>query len=152
MTEFIRKCIGDAVPTVTIKTYPNQKPWIDGSIRAPHLIMERWLGIWRNTNSVIIPSARQSNRQNISIETNWSHNSRAQTWDVSGRVDRQSRTTKVKPATSCFRTSYTFIAHFEDNTVPPTWPATKDCGLSFLTKSHILILKYNCDFILKMLT
>ena len=25
----------------------------------------------------------------------------------------------------------TFFAHFEDNTVPPTWPATKDCGLSF---------------------
>ena len=24
----------------------------------------------------------------------------------------------------------TFFAHFEDNTVPPTWPATKDCGLS----------------------
>ena len=34
MTEFIRKCIGDVVPTVTIKTYPNQKPWIDGSICA----------------------------------------------------------------------------------------------------------------------
>ena len=28
VTELIRKCIGDAVPTVTIKTYPNQKPWI----------------------------------------------------------------------------------------------------------------------------
>ena len=24
---FIKKCIGDDVPTVTIKTYPNQKPW-----------------------------------------------------------------------------------------------------------------------------
>ena len=34
VTEFIRKCIGDVVPTETIKTYPNQKPWIDGSIRA----------------------------------------------------------------------------------------------------------------------
>ena len=33
VTEFIRKCIGDVVPTVTIKTYPNTKPWIDGSIR-----------------------------------------------------------------------------------------------------------------------
>ena len=29
VTEFIRKCIGDVVATVTIKTYPNQKPWID---------------------------------------------------------------------------------------------------------------------------
>ena len=33
VTEFIMKCIGDVVPTVTIKTYPNHKPWIDGSIR-----------------------------------------------------------------------------------------------------------------------
>ena len=32
VTEFIRKCIGDIVPTVTIKTYPNQKPWKNGSI------------------------------------------------------------------------------------------------------------------------
>ena len=34
VTEFIRKCIGNVVPTVTIKTNPNQNPWIDGSIRA----------------------------------------------------------------------------------------------------------------------
>jgi hypothetical protein len=32
VTEFIRKWIGDVVPTVTIKTYPKQKLWIDGSI------------------------------------------------------------------------------------------------------------------------
>ena len=31
---FIKKCIGDVVPTVTIKTYPNQKPWMDDSIHA----------------------------------------------------------------------------------------------------------------------
>ena len=34
VSEFIRKCIGDVVPTVTTKTFPNQKLWIDGSIRA----------------------------------------------------------------------------------------------------------------------
>ena len=28
VSEFIRKCIGDVVPIVTIKTYPNQKPWM----------------------------------------------------------------------------------------------------------------------------
>jgi hypothetical protein len=32
----IRKCIGDVVPSGTIKTYPNQKPWIDGSITFNH--------------------------------------------------------------------------------------------------------------------
>ena len=30
----VSKFIGDVVPTATIKTVPNQKPWIDGSIRA----------------------------------------------------------------------------------------------------------------------
>ena len=34
VSEFIRKCIGDVVPMVNIKIFPNQKPWIDGSIRA----------------------------------------------------------------------------------------------------------------------
>jgi hypothetical protein len=30
---FINKFIDDVVPTVTICTYPNQKPWIIGNIR-----------------------------------------------------------------------------------------------------------------------
>ena len=30
---FINKCIDDVVPTVTVCTYPNQKPWITGNIR-----------------------------------------------------------------------------------------------------------------------
>ena len=29
---FINKCIDDVVPTVTVCTYPNQKPWITGNI------------------------------------------------------------------------------------------------------------------------
>jgi hypothetical protein len=32
ISEFIKKYIGDVVPTVTIKAYPNQKPWMDGGI------------------------------------------------------------------------------------------------------------------------
>ena len=29
----INKCIVDVVPTVNVRTYPNQKPWITGNIR-----------------------------------------------------------------------------------------------------------------------
>jgi hypothetical protein len=29
---FINKCIADVVPTVTVRSYPNQKPWIKGNI------------------------------------------------------------------------------------------------------------------------
>ena len=37
VTVFIKKCIEDVVPTVTIKTYPNQKPWIDGKTEIANL-------------------------------------------------------------------------------------------------------------------
>ena len=33
VTGVINKCIDDVVPTVTVRTYPNQKPWITGNIR-----------------------------------------------------------------------------------------------------------------------
>ena len=33
VTGFINKRIEDVVPTETILTYPNQKPWITGNIR-----------------------------------------------------------------------------------------------------------------------
>ena len=29
---FINKCIDDVIPKVTVRTYPNQKPWITGNI------------------------------------------------------------------------------------------------------------------------
>jgi hypothetical protein len=33
VTGFINKCIDDVVLTVTVHTFPNQKPWITGNIR-----------------------------------------------------------------------------------------------------------------------
>jgi hypothetical protein len=32
VTGFINKCIDDVVPTVRVRTYPNQKQWITGNI------------------------------------------------------------------------------------------------------------------------
>ena len=32
VTSFINKCIDDIVPTVTVGTYHNMKPWITGNI------------------------------------------------------------------------------------------------------------------------
>ena len=32
VSEFIRTCVEDVVPIATIKTFPNQKRWIDGRI------------------------------------------------------------------------------------------------------------------------
>ena len=33
VTGFINKCIKDVVPTVTVRTFTNQKPWITGNLR-----------------------------------------------------------------------------------------------------------------------
>ena len=33
VTDFISKCIEDVPPTVTVRTHPNQKPWITGNSR-----------------------------------------------------------------------------------------------------------------------
>ena len=32
VTGFINKCINDVIPTVTVRTYPNQNHWITGNI------------------------------------------------------------------------------------------------------------------------
>ena len=32
VTGFIKKCIEDVVPTVTVRTYPNEKLWVTGNI------------------------------------------------------------------------------------------------------------------------
>ena len=32
VTGFINKCIEHVLPKVTVRTYPNQKPWITGNI------------------------------------------------------------------------------------------------------------------------
>ena len=64
-----------------------------------------------------------------------SRNSTAQTRDVCGRVYRQSQITKktshVTDTEVLIPDKLNTFASFEDNTVPPTRPAPKDCGLSF---------------------
>ena len=46
VTGFINKCIDDVVPTVTVRTYPNQKPWITGNIstelKARAAVFKEW--------------------------------------------------------------------------------------------------------------
>ena len=135
VSEFIRKCIGDVVLTVAIKTYPNQKTWMDGSILAK---LKVWTTAFNHAkmtgneikNSVVIPSARHSNKWNVGIGTKWSLNSMSQTRDVCVRVHRQLLTTSHVTDTDILLPDKlnTFFAHFEDNTVPPTQPANKDCG------------------------
>ena len=71
VSEFISKCIGDVIPTASIRTFPNQKQWIDGSISAKLKARTTAFNqgkVTGNTNSLAIPSARQSNKLSVSIE------------------------------------------------------------------------------------
>jgi hypothetical protein len=81
------------------------------------LTMARQLGIRSNTNSVVILAIRHSNRKNISTETKW-------ITDYKGKTSHITDTVLLLDKLNT-------LACFEDYTVPPTQPATRDCGLSF---------------------
>ena len=61
---FIRMCIENVVPTVTIRTYPNQKPWIDWSINEK--LKPRTMDVYKQTS---YNPVRQSMRQHDSTVT-----------------------------------------------------------------------------------
>ena len=69
VTGFINKCIDDVVPTVTVRTYPNQKPWITGNIRI-ELKAKAAAFKERDTNPEEISQCPQTNHQtgNASIQ------------------------------------------------------------------------------------
>ena len=87
----------------------------------PYLTMARQLGIWQNTNRLIIPSARQSNRQDVNIETKWSRNSTDQTPEVwHGLQSIMAYKRKASPVADTdvllLDKLNNFFARFEDNT------------------------------------
>ena len=60
---FINKCIDEVPTTVTLHTYPNQKPWITGNIRTElELPLSRSGKLIRNP---AMPSDKPSNRQSV---------------------------------------------------------------------------------------
>jgi hypothetical protein len=64
---FINKCIDDVVPTVTVRTYPNQKPWITGNIstelKARAVAFKERTLTWKLIRNPAMPSDEPSNRQ-----------------------------------------------------------------------------------------
>jgi hypothetical protein len=69
---FINKCIDDVVPTVTVPTYPNQKPWITGNIRTKLPLSRSGTRIRELIRNPAMPSDKLSNRQssNTGIRSN----------------------------------------------------------------------------------
>ena len=86
-----------------------------------------------NTNSVVIPSVRRSNRENVSTEIKWSRNSTTKTiWHGLQTIrDYKGRTSHVADSNVLLPDKLNTFASFEDNTVPRMRIAPKDCGLLF---------------------
>ena len=106
VTGFINKCINGIVPTVTVRTYPNQKPWITGNIRT-ELKARAATFMERDTNPdaykivFAMPSDEPSNRQSVNTELRMNPTTPALTLVGRSRACKLSRTTKGNPATSC---------------------------------------------------
>ena len=89
VTVFINKCIDDDVPTVTIRTYPNQKLWIKGNIRT------------ELKGRAAAFKERASNRQSVNVGLRSNHTTLAPTLVGCGRACKLLQTTKGSTAESC---------------------------------------------------
>ncbi len=62
VTCFIRKCVEDVVPIKTIRTYPNQKPWINSDVRAA---LSAWTSAFKSGNFDDLKQASYDLRKSI---------------------------------------------------------------------------------------
>jgi hypothetical protein len=89
MTGLIRKCIEDVVPTVTIRTSPNQKPWIDGSI---HIKLKVQITTFNNSEVV-----KQGNASHVANTDGLLQDK------VNTRFEEKTQTTNVGPTALILR-------------------------------------------------
>ena len=128
VTEFIRKCIGDVVPTVTIKNYPNQKPWIDGNIRAK---LKAWNTAFNHGKVTGNMAEYKQCSYSLCKAIKLSQFNGSDTWHMwqglQKITDYKRKTSHVADTDVLLPDKLNPIfARFEDNSVP----ATMDCGLS----------------------
>ena len=134
VTEFIGKCIGDVVPKVTIQTYPNQKPWIDGSICAKLKARSTAFNHGKVTGKMVEyhyslhKAIKQAKRQyRDKVESQFNCSDARQMWQgLQTILDYKGKTSHIADTVLLPDKLNTFFARFEDNTVPPTRPAPRD--------------------------
>ena len=148
VSEFIRKCIGDVVPTASIKTFPNQKPWIDCSIRAKLKVQSMAFNQgkvpgnmtkYKQCSYSLSKAVKQAMLQyRDKVESQFNGSDTRSMWQgLQSITDYKRKTSPVMDHNVLLPDKLNnFFARFGDNTVPLTWPATKTCGLS-LTAANV---------------
>jgi hypothetical protein len=106
VTGFINKCIEDIIPTVTVRTYPNQKPWITGNIRTElkgkaAAFKERDSKPEVEQRNPALPSDEQSNRQSVNTGLSLNRTTPPPMLVGCGRARKLLKTTKGSTAKSC---------------------------------------------------
>ena len=139
---FTKKCFGDVVPTVTIKTYPNQKPWMDGGIRAKlkarsttfnHGKRSGNMTEYKQCSYSLRRAIKQANCQyRDKVESQFNGSDTRRMWQGLQEItDYKNKNSHVTDTDVTLPDKLnTFFARFEDNTVPPSRPANKDCAPS----------------------
>ena len=95
--------------------------------------MERSLGIWLNIKRIVIPSAKAIKqaecRYRDKVESQFNRSDTRRMWQGLQEIkDYKKKTSHVSDTDITLPDKLnTFFARFEDNTVPPSQPANKDC-------------------------
>ena len=101
VTGFINKCIDDVIPTVIVRTYLNQKPWITGNICTE--LKGRAAAFKKLSQTLIrnpaLPS-NKPNRQHVNRGRRSNRTTPAQTLVGCGRACKLLQTTKGSTAES----------------------------------------------------
>jgi hypothetical protein len=137
VSEYIRKCIDN--PIATVKTFPNQKPWIDVSICVKLKAQNTAFNQGKVTGNMTeykqcsyslrkaIKQAKHQYRDKVESQFNGS-DTRGIWQGLQSITDYKKKTSPVTDQDVLLPDRLNnFFARFEDNTVPLTRPATKTC-------------------------
>jgi hypothetical protein len=128
---------------LTIKTSRDEKQWISGSIQAKlkvqttefnHGKVTGNMGEYKQCSYSFHKAIKQTKRQyRDKVESQFNSSDTRRMWQsLQTFTDYKGETSHVADTDVLLPDKLnTFIARFEDNTVPPTRPAIKKCGLSF---------------------
>ena len=123
---FINKCINDILPTVTVCTYPNQKPWITSNIC-----------IELKTRAAGFKKAKCQYR--IKLESYYTGSDARRIWQglqtITDCKGKHSRELPSDTSILCIKLNY-FYARFEANNTEPCMRAPavpKDCVITLST-------------------
>jgi hypothetical protein len=112
---FLNKCIDEVIPKVTIRTYPNQKPWITGNIRtelkaraATFKEQDSSPEAYKKSCYVLRRTIKQANRQyRTKIKTHYTGSDTRRMWHGLQTIKDYKREHESCPLTRAYRTSET---------------------------------------------